>query len=235
MTEQEWLKQPWAYAMFEFLSSGGKPSVRKLRLFAVGCCRRIWHHLPDERNRRAVTVAERFADDLATKEEMEKVCQAAQVVSHSFQPPWNAEKVAAYHAAWASGWAASEEAWATWLTSTEATKTMRGAASALQTGGDAVGPERAKQSDLLRDIFGNPFRPVSINPSWLTPTVSRLTATAYEERALPSGELDSARLAMLADALEEAGCANTDILNHCRSEGPHVRGCWVVDLILGKQ
>jgi hypothetical protein len=88
---------------------------------------------------------------------------------------------------------------------------------------------------LGRDIVGNPFRPVPIEPAWVTVTVTNLAATAYEERAMPRGGLGSARLAVLSDALEEAGCDNAKILAHCRGPGPHVRGCWVVDLILGKK
>jgi hypothetical protein len=84
-----------------------------------------------------------------------------------------------------------------------------------------------QQAKLLRDIFGNPFRPVVADPSWLTPTVHDLAAAIYADRAFD-------RLPILADALEEAGCDNTDVLGHCRGPGPHVRGCWVVDLILGK-
>jgi hypothetical protein len=64
--------------------------------------------------------------------------------------------------------------------------------------------------------------------------VTPLASVAYEDRALPSGELDPARLSVLADALEDAGCTDPDLLGHLRSAGPHVRGCWVVDLILGK-
>jgi hypothetical protein len=94
--------------------------------------------------------------------------------------------------------------------------------------------ERRDQSALLRDIFGNPFHPNTINDAWLPPTVTSLAEAAYEQRALPSGEMDVARLAVLADALEEAGCENTDILTHLRAPGPHVRGCWPVDLLLGK-
>ena len=92
----------------------------------------------------------------------------------------------------------------------------------------------ALQADMFRDIFGNPFRPVTINPAWLTPTVASLSTVAYEERALPSGELDPARLAVLADAFEEAGCTTANLLGHLRGPGPHVRGCWAVDLILQK-
>jgi hypothetical protein len=91
---------------------------------------------------------------------------------------------------------------------------------------------------MLRDIFGNPFRPVSISPSiltWNDAIVVRLAQAAYEERHLPAGTLDTNRLAVLADALEEAGCTSEDILGHLRGPGPHVRGCWAVDLLLGKE
>ena len=88
---------------------------------------------------------------------------------------------------------------------------------------------------LVRDILCNPFRPVSFDPAWRTANVVALARTVYEERELPSGQFDRARLAVLADALLDAGCDSADILDHCRSEGPHVRGCWVLDLILGKQ
>jgi hypothetical protein len=78
---------------------------------------------------------------------------------------------------------------------------------------------------------------VTINPDWLRwngGVVEHLARAAYEERALASGELDRQRLGILADALEDAGCTDADTLNHLRSPGPHVRGCWVVDLLLGK-
>ena len=87
---------------------------------------------------------------------------------------------------------------------------------------------------LLRDIFGNPFRTISLTPDWRTPTVTSLATAAYDERILPSGELDPARLAVLSDALEAAGCDDSDILGHLRGPGPHVRGCWVIDLLLEK-
>jgi hypothetical protein len=90
----------------------------------------------------------------------------------------------------------------------------------------AVG-ENAAQCRLLRDIFGNPFRPVTLDPSWLTPTVTALARHMYEGR-------DFSAMPILADALQDAGCDNADILGHCRGPGLHVRGCWVVDLVLGK-
>jgi len=96
---------------------------------------------------------------------------------------------------------------------------------AYWSGGEAK--ERGKQADFLRDIFGNPFRPVSLAPAWMTPAVLNLAQAAYDNRPLPSGLLDNAGLAILADALEEAGCADPEILSHLRGPGPHVRGCWL--------
>jgi hypothetical protein len=87
--------------------------------------------------------------------------------------------------------------------------------------------ERRHQRELLRDIFGNPFRHVSADPRWLTSPVLDLARTMYESR-------DFTAMPILADALEESGCDNADVLAHCRGDGPHVRGCWVVDLVLGK-
>jgi hypothetical protein len=92
--------------------------------------------------------------------------------------------------------------------------------------------ERAAQASLLRCIFGDPFRPVSIGPAERTPTVVQLAQAAYNERALPSGELDAQRLAVLADALEEAGSTDAKLLEHLPEPGGHVRGCWGVDLVL---
>jgi hypothetical protein len=97
---------------------------------------------------------------------------------------------------------------------------------------------RTEQAALLRDIFGNPFcPPPPLDPGWLAwggGTVKRLAEAAYEERELPSGHLDPARLAVLADALEESGCGAPGLLGHLRDPGPHVRGCHVLDLLLGK-
>jgi hypothetical protein len=90
-----------------------------------------------------------------------------------------------------------------------------------------VPPDR-ELCDLHRCIFGNPFRPVAFTPKWRAPTVRRLAEAIYDERAFD-------RLPILADALEEAGCTDPEILGHCRGGGEHVLGCWLVDLILGKE
>jgi hypothetical protein len=98
---------------------------------------------------------------------------------------------------------------------------------------DAEDAMRGLMRRLINEVHGNPFRPIAFEPSWRTPTVAALAQAAYEVRLVPSCELDCTRLAILADALAEAGCNNSDILTHLRSPGPHVRGCWPVDLCLG--
>ncbi len=80
----------------------------------------------------------------------------------------------------------------------------------------------------FRDVTGNPFRPVAVDPAWRTATAVGIAQAIYDDRAFD-------RLPILADALQDAGCENADILAHCRGDGPHVRGCWVVDLVLGKE
>jgi hypothetical protein len=87
--------------------------------------------------------------------------------------------------------------------------------------------ELQAQATLLRDIFGNPFRPVTTDTSWLTAKARKLAQSIYSRRRFQ----DTPRL---ADALEEARCTNREILEHCRRPGPHVRGCWVIDLVLEK-
>jgi hypothetical protein len=100
----------------------------------------------------------------------------------------------------------------------------------------AVGEEeRPAQTSLLSEVIGFlPFRPVTLDPAWQTPTVLSLAQAAYEERLLHSGELGPVRLNVLADALEDAGCTDEALLTHLREPGPHVRGCWALDLVLGK-
>jgi hypothetical protein len=88
--------------------------------------------------------------------------------------------------------------------------------------------ETAYQCGLAHDIIGNPFRPVSFSPSWRTDTALALALQMYDSR-------DFGAMPILADALQDAGCEDASILDHCRGDGPHVRGCWVVDLVLGKE
>jgi hypothetical protein len=93
-----------------------------------------------------------------------------------------------------------------------------------------VGNERKQQARLVRCVFANPFRPVSSDPAWLLwngGTAPKLAQGIYDDRAFD-------RLPVLADALEDAGCTRAEVLGHLRDPGPQVRGCWVLDLLLGK-
>jgi hypothetical protein len=221
MTEQEWLACINPYAMQEFLL--GEASPRKFRLFAVACCRKFWHLLVDPRSRKAVEVAERLADGLAGE----------------------TERDATYNVAWYAWWSLSKKKTQpeTGLRSPLPSLTRENAAySAYYCVTDdpfasysAVAPlecpEIAAHAVLLRDMIGPLlFRPVALDCSWLTWHDGLLVSMAqqmYDSR-------DFKAMPILADALEEAGCQDQDILGHCRSAGEHVRGCWVIDLLLGK-
>jgi hypothetical protein len=240
MTEAEWLAADDPKPMLVFLRDSGRATDRKLRLFAGACCRRIWHLLIDKRSREAVEVAERYADGRATDEELEIASVAADAVWHADMKraakerkwdrrsrlPYYGASAAAYNVAIPLGWWGGAPAF------------VAPDEIARETVPD-TGAEGAAQCVLLRDIFGNPFRPVALDPAWLAwnnGTVRRLAEAAYQERVLPDGTLDAARLAVLADALEESGCDSQEILGHCRQQGvTHVRGCWVLDLLLDKE
>ena len=217
MAEAEWLKCTEPEKMLAFV--GAKASDRKLRLFACACCRRIWHLLADERSRRVIEVAERYADGLVSEDEC-IVCREAAYDAHCDHGPTNnAWTAAAYNTA-CPPHNFADFAWDC-------------ASNAQQARSSKAEPR--SQASLLRDVLSNPFRPVPVAAKWRTANLVNLAQAVYEEREFPSGQLDNMRLGVLADALEEAGCDNADILSHCRQPGPHVRGCWAVDLALGKE
>jgi hypothetical protein len=202
MTELEWQNAAEPHAMLEFLQKTGSPSDRKLRLFAVTCSRRMWDWI-DPLGRHAVEVAERFADGAAGPEEM------------------RAGRLACQGAGGQASWYAA---------ATNPAIAARNAARSAQSGAmarAAEADELAAQAHLLREIFGNPFRPLSFDPAWLTPGVVELAQAMYEGRAFQ-------QMSDLAEALEQAGCSDAEMLKHCRETGPHVRGCWVVDGLLGR-
>jgi len=213
MTEAEWLAFDNPVPMLEFLK--GKANSRKMRLFACACCRRLWHRLTDERSRKAVEAAERYADGLIPHAELKRAWTEASEAYH-----WASEGAAAQVAMKAANPSRSGIA-------EDVSLFARVADSAWRT----KPPERTAQATLLRELLGNPFRPVAFAPSWLAwsgACVVKLARAIYEEHRFED-------LPILADALEEAGCDNADILSHLRDLGPHVRGCWVVDAILGKK
>src|SRR5262249_51154563 len=107
--------------------------------------------------------------------------------------------------------------------------------SAAVASGENMLEQGKENCNLVRELFGNPFGPVPIGPTGQTPTVLALATAAYDNRTLPAGTLEPARLCVLADALEEAGCDNAEILCHLRGPGPHTRGCWALDLVLAKE
>jgi hypothetical protein len=218
MTEEEWRACKEPEKMLRAL--GGKVKARKRRLFAVGCCRLIWP-LMGKNTRRAVEVAERFADRQATAKEL-AACEAALKGSHF------AVRAARYTCA-PTG---RLTRFAVIASRKAALAVARAAEPRLdQSLEPGCRAERARQAQVLQDLFGPlPFRPIPIDRAWLAwndGTVSKLARAVYDERAFD-------RLPILADALEDAGCADENIWGHCRGEGPHVRGCWVVDLLLGK-
>jgi len=253
MTEQEWLACTDPRPMLEHLSrrkKRGKGLERRLTLFGCACCRRIWPLIPTEPCRRAVDVAERYADGLATSEERCAAWSAVFASAEEQEPilsdpyymelvDWGAipggNAIRATIGLVGAGPVRPEQV-ASEAASEAACETrgMRvGFEAETMVFDDSLAAEQAEQfaqCRLLRDIFHNPFRPPFINPHWLTwkdGTVRRVAHGIYDERAFD-------QLPILADALEDAGCHTRDILDHCRSGGPHVRGCWVLDLMLGK-
>jgi hypothetical protein len=190
-------------------------SKRKWCLLNVAFCRHIWHLITHEKSRQAVEAAEQWADGQITRKALKAAMDAAEpyrlgLVGHATQDAPSA----AYSTASPS------------KAGTVGTAFCAKAAVGVA-GGDAAAEEKA-QCELIREVLAYPYRPVTLNPVWLTANVRDLARTIYEERAFE-------RLPILADALMDAGCDNGEVLGHCRSEGPHVRGCWVVDLILGKE
>jgi hypothetical protein len=219
MMEQDWLACTEPTPMLEFLK--GKASDRRLRLFACACCRRIWRGFTHEVCRRAIEVAELHSDGLVTVDELWSAHDDAQRVNMLGH-----ENDATY----AAVYAASPDHFEARKGHLPGVNPVRVAKQALQA--DCSANATTFQVNVIRDIFGNPFRPVTLDATWQTPTVLALAIAAYESRILPAGTLDLTRLAVLADALEEAGCNNADVLNHCRQRGEHVRGCWAVELDL---
>jgi len=222
MTEADWLTCADPEPMLEYLR--GRISDRKVHLFAVACCRRAWSFLSDERCCRAVEVAERFADGGADVKELAAVRTATLA----------AERGPADRAAyWTAHPNPSETIWNvhTGCAEAEMANALLGVSPREhEAAWNAAGRvANQAQAELLREIVGNPFRPVVVDPRWLAwsgATVRRIARGIYEE-----GRFD--HLPILADALEDAGCDNADLLIHCRDEG-HVRGCWAVDLLLGQ-
>jgi hypothetical protein len=206
MTEAEWLACENPHGMRDYVATS---SSRKMRLFVCVCCRRI-HCALTERGIAAIDLAERFADGDASHDELLTIRQSY-VRSSDFGSS-------------AASGLAVRLAVTFWQEQPACLSASNWSAVAT---GEALDEWKAHAA-LLREIIGNPFRPVTFSPSWRTDTAVALARQIYESR-------DFSAMPILADALQDAGCDNADILDHCRGDGPHVRGCWVVDLVLGKE
>jgi hypothetical protein len=224
MNEADWAGSSDPQAMLGALT--GKASDRKLRLFAVACCRRIWHLLTDGRFRGVVESAEQFADGLATREAM-----------RTADSVWMTGQGDAWQAVVGTTFTDSDIAPGYGPDTWPVANVKHVARKVLRLSGNRK-EETDAQRAALRCLFGNPFRPPSPLPqfvlTWNDGTVRRLAEAVYEERHLPEGTLDGGRLAILADALLDVGCDHEELIQHLRSEGPHVRGCWGIDLILNR-
>jgi hypothetical protein len=246
MTEQEWLVCTEPQRMLDFLR--GKASDRSLRLFACACCRRVWRLLSESRSRRAIEVAERYADadreqiphDLF-EEDLGLIIMSSENASEDLMATARsaAEEAqasaafAAFRCVTLTGQKGAEYASSNAISAVFHSATAASAPSAAA----ARLAERGQQARLLRELFGNPICPIIVDSRWLhwnDATIVRLTEAAYDERILPAGTLDNTRLRILADALEEAGCTDGQILTHLRRTGEHYRGCWVLDALLGR-
>jgi hypothetical protein len=224
-TEAEWLQCDDDTLLAYFVAD--RMSLRKLRLALVAVCRRVEHHLLDHRSRYALEVCEAHADGLASEAALAEARSQAEAAYKSLLPHANTPRDAEFMAALSVSCA----------TGTERDVRVQSdmidiALFAPGLPPDSIPPERRAASvadaNLARDVFGNPFRPVDFAPPWRTDTAVSLARHMYNSR-------DFAAMPILADALQDAGCEDAELLAHCRGPGPHVRGCWVVDMVLGKE
>ncbi|OAI38705.1 hypothetical protein AYO40_01745 [Planctomycetaceae bacterium SCGC AG-212-D15] len=214
MTEQEWLTSTDWLAMCDYLD--GRHTTRKDQLFACSFGRVVWHLLADH-SKELVERGERFADGCATEGDLFAVCNGLTNTHDAAHRAARAAAHAAHHAVILDAATAAGKS----LREFTSTVTLHKVILASRLLNEGV------KARLLRDITGNPFRPVSVARHWLTHSVVTLANCVYVERAFD-------QMPILGDALEEAGCTDASILEHCRASTPHVKGCWVVDLLLGK-
>lgn len=212
MTEGEWHAGTDARALAG--CAAGAAPVRTLRLFMVGWCRLNWDRITLPAVRDAVELAERFADGLASKKRVERAFEEYRRVL--FGTPIG-------YLLWPDGRQMAE------CVTRFCTDHFGLSRYRADDGGAAYRAHQALKAETLRDVIGNPFRPPAFDPAWRTATAVALAKQMYAAR-------DFAALPILADALQDAGCDDAHLLGHCRSpDRPHVRGCWVVDSVLGNR
>ena len=247
MTEAEWLSCTDPEPMLQLLRPNA--SDRKIRLFAVACCRRVWPSLEPEEFRDAVLNAEAFADGGVDRDAMREAHHKALAIfpnlhgkdngpgaaltASGFPGPkksiWHRIADALDDPWWEDEFDKGDRLAPAFVTARHAAR----AASDLQGERNVLDSpvtmaEHEVQAGLVRCIFGNPFRPRPARDAWANNEVRTLADSIYTEHAFD-------RMALLARALEASGCTNADVLEHCRSSAGHARGCWVLDLLLGKE
>lgn len=232
--EDDWLRESNLGHLLRYAAA--RVSRRRQRLLAAACCRRVWHLLPDERSQAAVRAAEDYADGVIRLGAFSAASDAAAAAAGG--------RIG--HAPDARGYAASaargavtlnldSSATALWAVASDVRHALAGSPGSSPRAGS---PEWAAQASLVREILGNPFRPAALDPAllhWHDGTVPALARAAYDARTLPAGTLDNTRLAVLADAAEDAGCVDAPLLAHLRAAGTHVRGCWALDALLCRE
>jgi hypothetical protein len=240
INEAEWLAGPHLIWMVSFLIN--RSNDRRHLLFGCACCREVWDLLQYEPARKLVELCEAFVDGDIREADFKA---AAATVSADLQPQFrglagsgqlSARALHAIVGAWhlaSDNFRRSQGAYAIAQETCKDARTdfTPTAGRPMNPKGGYLPPDQGQIQEkvkLLRDIFGNPFRPTAFSRSWRTATAVALARRMYESR-------DFSAMPILADALEDAGCDSADVLDHCRGPGPHVRGCHVVDLLLGKK
>ena len=244
MTEAEWLRCPLPAVMLRFLYA--YPDGRKRRLFAVACLRRVVASIPPK-FLPFVEVAESYAEGRTGVEKLREAWECAEwmyegdedmldegemVPCEYDETLTEAERRFAYAVHRALEEPACYDHPNRWSLNDAAGWVAEGVADAIgflpeiRNWDDVrVWKEREAQADLLRDIYGNPFRPIAFDPGWRTPEVLHLAENIYRSGAFE-------RMPVLFNALRNAGCQEGVILAHCHRNHPHVRGCWLLDSIL---
>jgi hypothetical protein len=258
MTTGRWSEADWAGSISpeQMLAHlGGRASERKKRLFACACVRRIWPLLGDERLHAAVELAERYADGQADVRQLQRtlllvsLLREERAAEEKRQATWTALSARAAAQAVEAILPVKGpiletprdvrdppdvvSATRTARTAARADRALREGrlgAAAMSSPAEPPFPLEALDAvDLLREVFGNPFRTITINPAWLASeegTVAKRARAVYDQYRFDD-------LPLVADALERVGCTDADILAHCRAQRGHVRGCWVIDALLG--
>ncbi len=218
MTEKEWREATRPEQLLKYLEKSKQFDKRKARLLGVAYCRRIWGVFTDERFHQFVELGELRADGLVPWKKIDDAIIPAKPRGTIRTSHTDPEEVAALSTTCRK----VRPGYIAWLT-------RHAVVRDLEEPGYTTGHDREAfpEMSLLYDIFGNPFTPVSFDCEWRTSTVVSLAKGMYESR-------DFCAMPVLADALQDAGCERAEFLDHCRGTGPHVRGCWVVDLVLRK-